>query len=91
MELKENSHNTQPGEVTRKDNEELQQPERHEVERKADPNKEVTNKKENEVEQPQVTEHRTTLNNLDAEFQANKHKRNTGRMLRHETGTENNL
>jgi hypothetical protein len=77
-----------------KNENEIEQPERHEMERGSLPDKEFANSKPNEVEQVEQNETNvrdTTLSDLDATFIGIDHHRKTGRMLDHEPSLENNL
>ncbi len=83
-----------PAKNTREDLE-IEQPERHEVEQSELPANEMPPNKNNEVETPKETEapdeRPVTLNNLDSSFIGTDHGRKTGRMVGHEPGPEYNL
>jgi hypothetical protein len=75
---------------------EIEQPERHEMERGSAPAKEFDNTEQKEVEKPNAPEEPghvrdATLADLDPTFIGIDHHRKTGRMVGHEPGPENNL
>jgi hypothetical protein len=75
---------------------EIEQPERHEMERESIPDKEFDNGEQKEVEKPNAPEEPghvrdATLVDLDPTFIGIDHHRKTSRMVGHEPGPENNL